>query len=218
MSTRSGSYVLVDPRPIAAGAPYTFFLPSEEELAAITCGDLVKLTFEYVPPGEKWEAERMWVSVTAAGEDGMAGVLESEPDDPAATVHMGEEVSFQTHNVLAIVWSDPSRGPKVESAREYWERCMVDDCVLYENVPVGYIYREEPDLGQEGDQFPDSGWRIRGRLDGISEEELATRKASYVAIGAVLNRDDSWLQFVDAPIGTALERDFVRDAYAPVED
>jgi hypothetical protein len=39
----SPGYVLFDPRPIAAEAPYTFFLPSETEIVAIARGDMVKL-------------------------------------------------------------------------------------------------------------------------------------------------------------------------------
>lgn len=41
-----GRYTLDDPRPIAEGAPYTFYLPSTEEIAAVGPGDLVKLLFE----------------------------------------------------------------------------------------------------------------------------------------------------------------------------
>lgn len=38
------NYTIMDPRPIAAEAPYSFFLPHEVELAALRVGDLVKKT------------------------------------------------------------------------------------------------------------------------------------------------------------------------------
>jgi hypothetical protein len=84
---------------------------------------------------------------------------------------------------------------------------LVDDCVLYEGVPVEYLYREMPDMQQDGDKYADSGWRIRGRQGAATDAEMDERKLSYVALGAVLNRDDSWIGWIDAPIGTALMRD-----------
>jgi hypothetical protein len=42
---------------------------------------------------------------------------------------------------------------------------------------------------------------------------MEERKFSYVALGAVLNRDDSWIGWIDAPIGTALMRDFETNKY-----
>jgi hypothetical protein len=42
---------------------------------------------------------------------------------------------------------------------------------------------------------------------------MEERKFSYVALGAVLNRDDSWVSWIDAPIGTALMRDLELNTY-----
>jgi len=35
----------------------------------------------------------------------------------------------------------------------------------------------------------------------------------YVALGAVLNQDDSWLHLIDEPVGARYMRDFRRDTY-----
>ena len=56
-------YEIIDPRPIAASARFTFFLPSAARLGAVGKGDLVKVMMRAVPPSDKWDAERMWIEV-----------------------------------------------------------------------------------------------------------------------------------------------------------
>jgi len=211
-------YVLRDPRPIAEEAPYTFFLPGPAELAAIAGGDLVKLLFEHVPPGRTYDAERMWVSVDGAHGEVLAGALANEPFETEAVVRIGDRVTFERYHILAIEWADPENAPPPLEYREYWERCLVDASVVDGRAPVEYLYREEPDMAQEGDTYPDSGWRIRGRVPETTEAETGTETPQYVALGAVLNRDDSWLHLIDAPIGAAYLRDRESDVYMPAED
>ncbi|WP_333605178.1 immunity protein Imm33 domain-containing protein [Novosphingobium sp.] len=206
-------FEIADPRPIAAEAPYTFFLPSGEQLGAIKQADLVKLMFEYSHQTEKWAAERMWVKVSEAEDDRLRGILENVPDEPTSPLSLGDVIEFRRHHVLAIEWENPEKAPPPADYREYWDRCLVDDCVLEGGVPVEFIYREDPDMTQAGDTYPDSGWRIRGRQGASTDAEMEARKLSYVALGAVLNQDDSWLSWIDAPVGTALMRDFDTGSY-----
>ena len=207
------SYNILDPRPIAAEVPYTFFLPSSAEIGAVRKGDLVKLLFDYPHQTEKWAAERMWVKVESADGDDLRGVLDNNPDEPTSPLKAGDQLAFSRHDILAIEWDDPKAAPSAPDYREYWDRCVVDQCVLDGEEPVEYIYREEPDMDSEGDKHPDSGWRIRGRMGSATDAEIDERKIAYVALGAVLNRDDSWIEWIDAPIGTALMRDFETNSY-----
>src|ERR1700752_3193141 len=92
-------YGLVDPRPMAKSAPYTFFLPSPVEIAAVAKGDLVKLIFEYFHPIDKWGAERMWVIVEEAQDGNLAGVLDNHPDEPTSTLKTGDAIHFQRHHI-----------------------------------------------------------------------------------------------------------------------
>jgi hypothetical protein len=206
-------FMLEDPRPIAANAPYTFFLPSAEEIAAVAPGDLAKIVFRYSHETEKWSAERMWVTVTYADGEELRGELSNEPDEPTSLLKLGDPVVFQRYHILSIVWDKPDTAPPPPQYREFWERCLVDQCVLDGTEPVEYLYREAPEPSDDDDAYPDSGWRIRGRFGDSDEEQLAEREVAYVALGAVLNRDDSWLAWLDAPIGTRVFRDFETGVY-----
>jgi hypothetical protein len=206
------AYTLSDPRPEAAQSPYTFFLPTADELSAVSKGDHVKLIFKH--QGEQWDAERMWVLVTEAQPNGLKGTLDNEPEE--APLSLGDEICFERHHIIQIQWADPSSAPPESDHREYWERCMVDDCVLDGSRPVEYLYREDPDMTQEGDRYPDSGWRIRGQQGDESDEAMDERGGDYVALGAVLNRDDSWLHMIDAPVGARFMRSFQTGEYLPV--
>jgi hypothetical protein len=210
--TQAG-YTLLDPRPIAVEAPYTFILPSSLEIAAIGKGDLVKLTFEYHHQTEKWAAERMWVIVETVEADKLRGVLDNHPNEPTSQLKAGDAVVFERHHILAIDWANSEAAPPAPNYRTYWERCLVDQCVLDGEEPVEYLYREEPEPKSEADEHPDSGWCIRGRMGDATDADMAAREMAYVALGAVLNRDDSWIEWIDAPVGTRLMRDFETTAY-----
>jgi hypothetical protein len=212
-------YEIDDPRPIAVGAPYTFHLPSENELLAIAPGDLVKITLRAVPASTEWENERLWAIVTGAQGEILEGALDNEPYD-MPQIKLGDRVRFRRSDVVDIIW-DEDRAvdpPSAPPRREYWARCLVDACVVEADVPVQYLYREEPEMEREGDAYPDSGWRIRGDYREVTDEELADRETQYIALGAVLNHDDSWVHLLDAPAGSAFIRNWQTGAFEPEGD
>lgn len=215
----AGRYSIDARRPIAEKAPYTFFLPSENELLALQPGDLAKLIFRSRPPGREWDAERMWVTVTAAERDDLAGTLANAPSD-MPQMKFGQKIAFNRYDVIDIVWAEEriKTPPPPAKRGEYWQRCMVDACVVSGRSPVDYLYREEPDLHARDDDYPDSGWRIRGTDEGIAEDEKAGLDPEYVAVGAVLNKDDSWLTLIDAPVGSHFFRDPDTGEFAPCSD
>ena len=211
------SYTVDDPRPIAEEAPYTYFLPAPEELAALLPGDQVKLIFRPVTPGDKWDAERMWVTIDTVDGDDISGRLDNEPEDNPH-LHLGDIVSFKHHHVISVIWA-LNRGeipPAPPEERGYWGRCLVDRCVIEDGTPVHHLYREEPEPPPE-DGYPDSGWCIRGDFRELSNEEIDARKVDFVALGLVLNHDDSWLHLIDEPIGSAFIRDWESGAFVPAE-
>ena len=213
-----GTHAIDDPRPIAAEAPYTYYLPSPDALSAIEPGDLVKVIVRSVPPSRDWDAERMWVKVAQADGDVLSGELANLPFD-IPQLKPGSPLMFPRSAVIDIIWDEERIKPPPASPprREFWDRCLVDDCVLYGRSPVDYIYREEPDMVVPEDKYPDSGWRIRGTDEAIAEDETTERSPHYVALGAVLNRDDSWLDLIDAPIGARFIRDLDTGKFVPCE-
>lgn len=192
-------------------APYTYFLPHPDQIAALRVGDMVKLLFEYDGEVEEYGGERMWVSVDRIDGCEFEGQLLSDPCENH--IAKGDRVRFRREDILDFRFGDDRPEPKVPPRREYWDRCLVDECVLYSDVPVEYLYREEPDLADENDEYPDSGWRVRGRQGDTSDDGMDDRKPAYVALGAILNRDDSWLHLIDAPIGSRFIRDFETGEY-----
>jgi hypothetical protein len=213
-------FEILDPRLVAnATNKYTFFLPTLDHINAIGNGDLVKVWMRAIPASEKWDSERVWVRVLSSSPDCLIGTLESDPFDIPGLAR-GAEIHFLRTHVMNISF----RNAEVEEAlavsprREYWERCLVDQIVLDGDAPVHLIWREQPTLTKQDDRFADSGWRIRGDMRGTSEEQLQRRKVAYVALGAVLNRDDSWLGVIDEPVGVTFERDFQRGVFVRVPE
>lgn len=207
---------LIDPRPIQRENPYTFFVPGNEELAEVAPGLLVKLIFTAVPASQKHGAERMWVLVKTRNGDHLTGTLDNEPDDIPG-LKDGDPVAFQLHHIIAVQWEDPAQDARFASEFNNWfARCFVDDAVLEQRARVGFIYREPPEH-DEKDEYPDTGWRIRADVYQLSDEEYENSPFSYVAIGAVLNRDDSFVDLLGCPVGSAFLRDPDSDTYQPTE-
>jgi len=93
---------------------------------------------------------------------------------------------------------------------KYAVRCFVTRRVLYDGVPVGYLYREEPDKDD------DSGWHIMAG-DEAQEYMDDSSNISWVSLGAVLQEDNSILSVLDAPIGIAYERNSETNRFEMVE-
>lgn len=213
--TESFPFHLRDADAAAAEAPYTFFIPLLEERVQVSVGDLVNLGFEYAWETQEYGGERMWVKVTRKSGLNFTGTLANEPWEPG--LQHGLEVAFGVGQILDIEWEDPDAHPPFHPHRSYWERCLVDDCVLTGSVPVEYVYREKPDMAGEDDKYPDSGWRLRGQDGHPDPDPIGDRSVSYVAFGAVLNRDDSFISLLEAPVGSAFMRDFTTGLYYPAD-
>ncbi len=198
-----GKYEIDDPRPTKANAPYTFYLPDNNRLNAIETGDSVQIIIRSVPLGIDYGAERMWVNVIEITGDDITGSLDNEPFD-IPQLKLTDKIRFKRFHIIDYEWKDKKKEqqfPVVKSIQK-WDRCLVDTCVLDRQIPITYLYKEEPDMTEEGDKYPDSGWRLRGDVDLMTDDEYDNGKPQYIALGKVLNVDDSWLHLIDEPVGS----------------
>lgn len=207
---------LEDPRPIAASAPYTYDMPWPEELSALQPGDGAQAIFRETAGGRRYGAERMWVMVERIENGFIVGRLDNEPSDMPC-IKLGDPVRIPLTHIISCTYVERNQRPKVPERRCYWDRCFVDACVVEGRSHVDYFYREEPDMAQDGDKYPDSGWRIRGTDDAIAEDERLGKEPMYIALGKVLNADDRWLHLIDSPIGSAFRWDAERADYIELD-
>lgn len=93
--------------------------------------------------------------------------------------------------------------------------CFASDRIMVDGLPVGYMYREEPD--DEGD----SGWRF---FAGDEDEDYChdPNKAGIYHLNTVCNYSSDIIPFLDSPYGTAFFRNedgvFEEEDFEPSED
>jgi hypothetical protein len=79
--------------------PTTFHIPSDEDKAAIKCGDWVKLCFQ---PLRNGPSERMWVKVNRIDGVRMAGTLDNTPVVFAGILRSKMHVEFEKKHIIGI--------------------------------------------------------------------------------------------------------------------
>lgn len=203
---------LSDPRPIAAEAPYTFYLPLPQEFAAREPGDMVQAIFREESGDRQYGAERMWTTVESVADGSVSGRLCNTPLD-MPSLKLNDWMRIPLTHVIAVKFRDGKPKLDMVGPRSYWDRCFVDACVVEGRCHADYFYREQPDMTREGDTDPDSGWRIRGTEAAIAEDKRLEKAPMYIALGKVLNADDRWIHLIDSPIGSAFQWDTQRGDY-----
>ncbi|MFN2100709.1 DUF2185 domain-containing protein [Altererythrobacter sp. MF3-039] len=154
----------------------------------------------------EFHAERMWVEVERVEDTVAIGRLVNEPHS-LTDIEIEDPVTIPVSHVIAIQFADGKAPPCPDDRREYWERCLVDACVVEGRCHADYLYREEPDMTREDDTYPDSGWRIRGTSEAIEDDQSRGEDPLYIAIGKVLNADDRWIHLIDSEAGTGFQWD-----------
>ena len=80
------------------------------------------------------------------------------------------------------------------------EGCMVSDKITKEGFKVGYMYREEPAVGN-----PDSGWRF---MAGNEDDEYMANPGNHhiFAINTICNYDRDIIPYLHSATGSAYIR------------
>lgn len=192
---------------VAAANKYTFFKSPREAISRVRPGEVVKLIFSFESGDpEAPGAERMWVIVDHVGADGrFIGRLDNEPHW-IEDLKLGDEVRFDARHII-----NTEHDSHDNIVRRYIKRCFVTQRILSDGEKVGYFYREEPD------NEDDSGWRFTAN-DESAEYMENPDNIAFVSLGAVLSKDDSFIDLLDAPAGTKFARDLRTDAFVPVVD
>lgn len=155
-------YIVRDPRPTREESPWTFYLPCEERIAAVTPGDYVQAIFD--PEDDEGLTERMWIHVTEADADNLIGQLANDPIYLPMTA--GEEVSIPRYAVIQIMTErkDDPEETNVTDERVF-HRCWIDKRVYRGDIPPVKATNGHPQPeGYSGGpmNFPWGGWLIVG--------------------------------------------------------
>ena len=198
---KTGSWKLTDSEQLSKQHKYTFYKPSREITKNLKVGNIVKLTFEFDSSNsEHPSAERMWVEITEINGEKFKGELDNHPFY-LHELYVGDELVFEHKHIIDhdLEMSEPNL------VNKYYDRCFVTNKVLYDNAPINYIYREEPMEKDEERDYVDTGWRI---LSGDESDEYMddSENISLVSLGAVLSKDDSFIELLESDIGTNFER------------
>ncbi len=186
------SWHLSDAQKLSEQNPYTFDRPSPDVLSKLKVGDFVKLIFEIKDTSsEAPGAERMWVLITSVTHDGYLGKLRNVPNW-IKDLKLDDTIQFQVRHIANTELEDPI--PSI--VEKYLPHSFVTNNILYEGQNVGYMYRETPE------DENDSGWRFSTGYE--TDEYMGNAdNISYVSLGAVLSQDDSVLDYLDLPVGSA---------------
>ena len=174
--------------------PYTFYCPSNAIIHRVAIGEHVKLIFALKNPlADEPDAERMWVEVKSRDTKGnFTGYLDNSPIY-IKDLTEGEQIEFRDVHIINTEHSEEN------IVDRYTARCFVSRRILYEGERVGYLYREEPECDD------DSGWRV---IAGYETGDYLSESGNthYVSLGAVLNKDDSFLELLESPVGAYYRR------------
>jgi hypothetical protein len=183
---------------------------SAESLNALGTGDRVHTLGVSVKKDDGIHRFGAWFDVHSADGEWIEGKIVKDPDlgDDHHPI-LDQVIRVPKRTIWDIRFEDPQKDELLREVprRKYANYCLNDWHVQFCRS-VQYVYRVEPCLTMEGDEFPDSGWRIKGNRRAFSEEEFWSLEATkYYPLYLALNKDDSWLHLIDKPVGTAFKRD-----------
>lgn len=184
--------------------PYTFYRPSDAIISRLKPEEAtVKLIFRFEPYEEGQPAgERMWVIINSIDEEGVyTGTLDNDPYH-IKDLKAGDKITFGKEHIIQYDTLDEldiedENAGKVE---QYLKKCFISNHIMHEGYKIGRLYREESDEEEY------TGWTFMSDFE-TQEYVDDHNNLQYIAIGKVLNLDDSFINLLDAPVGSEFARD-----------
>jgi len=175
-------------------SPYTFYKPSKAVTDKLKAGDLVKLVFFSDSDTDGYKEERMWVEITDRNKENFVGKLDNEPYH-LKSLKLGQILHFGTEHICDTEYEDDDA-----AKMDYYFNALVtvSNDVLERNE-FNFLLKDKPN------EPNDSGWVI---FSGYEEDEFNSNADNFqiVALGVVLNVDDSILAFINESPLCAYER------------
>lgn len=208
------SWRLEDAAALAQRYKYTFFKPSAEEIALLKPGNEVKLIFSFDNPDPKGpRAERMWVKIVRIEPGGhFTGTLDNDPNY-IKDLKYQDLVEFEEKHIISTNLDFEEAEENI--VEKYIHRCIVSHRVLYQGEKIRFMYRQEG-LGELQQGIHDTGWVFTAGSESsayLNDPE----NLDMVSLGAILNRDESILPFLEAPVGSAFGWNEEHATFEPVE-
>ena len=195
--------------------PYTFYRPSDAVIDMLEPEKAtVKLIFRFEPyEDDQPAAERMWVIVNSINEDGTyIGTLDNDPYH-IKDLKAGDKILFGKEHIIQYDTLDELEVEDIKAGivEKYLKKCFVSNHIMHEGYRVGRLYREE----FEEEEY--TGWTFMSDYE--SQEYVDNHNnLQYVAIGTVLNNDDSFIHLLDSPVGSEFALDEVTNTFYKLED
>lgn len=89
--------------------------------------------------------------------------------------------------------------------------CIASDMITVDGRKVGFMYRDEPAFGE------DSGWRFVAGVETAEYMDDPENHAIY-DVNTIANYDGDIIPFLNAPLGSAFERDEETGEFIEVDD
>ena len=99
---------------------------------------------------------------------------------------------------------------EIRPLAEGYGACITTDMVVVDGKPVAFMYRESPD------NDVDSGWRFMSGYESDEYMENPDNHGIY-DVNTVANYDRDIVPLLDAPVGTAYEREGGDGAFREVD-
>lgn len=175
-------------------SPYTFYKPSKEVIDSLEVEDLVKLIFFVESDEDGYSGERMWVEIIERNSNHFVGKLENEPYR-LKDLNSGQLIHFRTEHICETEYEDE------ESIQldYYLDTLITVNIDVFDKNEFNFLLRDQ------SNDDNDSGWVV---LSGYEEDEFSNNPDNFqiVALGVILNIDDSILSFINEPPLCAYER------------